>query len=186
MIKFDYKGQEHTFRNEGNEVTLAELGRINNIMTNDDNSFFDKWLEVISFLGSDGLSEIIDEQNLLNIIENFNATKLDTAIHEEITVNNRAYKCNLINGTIQLTGRQLALIERNIRSKKEWAGHVFAIIYEDVELTNKEHNEQAHIDHKANLFLKEITSDIASPVIFQINKRLVDNFERMAKINAKS
>lgn len=182
MIKFDFKGNEYTFRNEGNEVTLGELGKINTIMSDDTTSFFDKWLDVIKLLGSDGLAEIIDEENLVRLIENFNATKLDKVIQEEITVKNRAYRCNLVDGKIVLTGRQLALIERNIRSKKDWGGHVFAVIYNDVRLTDTEHIQQAHIDHKAKIFMEEITSDIASPVIFEINKRMVENFERMSKL----
>lgn len=183
MIIFDHEGTEYKFRNEGEEVTLKELGKINDIMQDDKLMFFEKWLKVIEMLGSKELAEVITEDGLVNLIENFNVTALDKPIQETIEVNGRTYSCVLVDGEIKFSGRQLASIELNIKNNKEWAGHVFAVIYKDDELTTNEHYTQAHIDHKANLFLKNITADIAAPVIFQVNKRLIENFDRMAKLN---
>jgi hypothetical protein len=185
MIKFVNDKTEYTFRNEGDEVTLSELGKINDIMQDEKLMFFEKWLKVVALLGSKELAEQISEENLVNLIEHFNVTALDKEIKETLEVNGRTYSCVIVDGEIKFSGRQLAAIESNIKKNKEWAGHVFAVIYKDNQLGDKEHYEQAHIDYKASLFLKHVTADIAAPVIFQVNKRLIENFDRMAKLNAK-
>lgn len=185
MIIFEQNGKEYQFRNEGSEVTLNELAKIMELMQDKKQLFFEKWLSVVEWLGSKELANIIDSDNLTKVIENFNVISIKGDIKEELVINNRIYKCNIVEGELKLTARQLAQIESSAKKTKDWVGLMFAIIYLDTDLSATEHNDKSHLEHKANLFKENIKADVAAPVIMQINKKLVESLDKMRVLNAE-
>lgn len=186
MIKFIQDTTEYTFRNEPSEVTLNELSKITDIMIDSNTTWTSKWMRVIELLGSQELVNVIDEDNLINAIENFNVTEVGTEITETIEVNGRSYSCVVIDGRLKISGKQLDLIEGYIKKGSNFIPYIVSVVYKDNDLADKEHYERAHIEHKAKLFGKSIMADVSTPITTQLSVKLADIFDRMSKLNAKA
>lgn len=185
MIVFEQNGTEYQFRNEGTEITLNELSKITDVMINPDATWTSKWLNVINILGGQELVEVIDEDNLINAIENFKATDINTEVKEQIEVNGRTYSCVVVDGKVKISGKQLDLIEGYIKRGTGFIPYIMAVVYKDDQLGDKEHYERSHIEHKAKLFSKELTADLCTPVTVQMSVKLAEIFDKMSKLNAK-
>lgn len=184
MITFTHEGKEYNFRNDESEITLLELAKVSDIMNTID-AYLERWILVIDLLGDKGLSDVIDEDGLISIVENSNFTNVKNEVPEVVNVNGREYTTNVVNGTLKLSGKDLSMIERAAKKGGAWAVHAFAICYKDADLTATEHYTTAHIEHKANLFGKHLTAKEGAPVFFQLQTKLAEHIQRIANAHAK-
>lgn len=185
MEKLTIKGTEYELRNLGSEVTLNELAKISLIL--DENSgkdFTDCWLEVLSILGSRELVEAIPLNQFTEAVKLVQITNITREIEPSIEVNGRTYECELENGELQLSAKDMAKIENLVRKGGAWGNKAFAVVYKDTELSNVEHYADAHIKHKGDIFGEHVNADIAAPVIFQLSKIVMLYIESLA--NAES
>lgn len=185
MITITHEDKEYKVRNQGSEVTLNELAKISHILESD-GGYYAKWLDIIDVLSTKGLSDVIDDDALVGVIENMNITNIENEVKEVIEVNGREYKTNVKDGKLTLSGRDLATIERFVRSGGAWGAKAFAVVYKDVDLGVNEHYTDAHVKHKANLFGDNVTADIAAPVVFQLSQRIIGHVEKLANVNSRA
>ena len=185
MIIFEHEGTEYKFRNNESEVTLLELAKVSDIMSTTD-AYFERWILVIDILGDKGLSDVIDDDGIISIVENANFTNVKNEVPEVVNVNGREYKANLKEGKLKLSGKDLAMMERAAKKGGAWAVYGFAICYKDTDLSNTEHYTEAHIKHKADLFGKHLTAKEGAPVFFQLQKKLSEHIEKLSHAHAKS
>jgi len=184
MIEFTHEGKTYNFRNNESEITLLELAKVSDIMATTD-AYFEKWMRIIELLGDKGLSDVIDEDGVVSIVENVNFTNVRNEIPETVNVNGREYAATLKDGKLKLSGKDLAMIERSAKKGGTWAVLGFAIIYKDSELSNTEHYTEAHIKHKADLFGKHLTAKEGAPVFYQLQKKLSEHIQKLADAHAK-
>ena len=193
MIIFE-GDKEYKFRNLGSEVTLAEFDKVNQIFNpkseigkdEKDKPKLVKWLKVVALLGDKGLDDVIDTDSLLNMIKNFKATDIDADIIDSITIGKRTYELAKKEGKLYLSGKDTSTIEEFFRTKNNWVTYTIAILFKDVELSVKEHYDNAHLKYKAELFGKELTAEICAPIIYEVNKQIAQTYIQMSDIDAKS
>jgi hypothetical protein len=174
MIVFEHEEKEYRVKNLASEVNLKELSHITQIMEGK-GVFFDKWLQVVSYLGSPELSEIISSTALLDYIRNFKVTDFNGAIADSIELDGFKYVY-----TKELSGKDLSLIEKYMNEKPDKLKYVFSIVYKREDLSNKEHYSKAHIEHKVKLFEDKVSGEIANPVIIEVSKKIIENIEAVS------
>lgn len=184
MIIFNREGKDYNFRNEEKEVTALELAKIGQVMAKE-GVFFEKWMSVTELLGDKGLSDVIDEDGLMCIIENMHLTNIANEVPEKITINGRDYIAKIEGGKIVRSGRDLVKIEEAAKKGGNWVVEAMAICYKDSQLTSVEHYTPAHIQHKTKLFSDNVMCDVAAPVFYQVGKGLIDNIERVSNAISK-
>jgi hypothetical protein len=173
MIKYTKGSQEYKLRNLPNEITLLEMSKIAIILK--DSSTLDKvdtYLKVIDILGDKGLSDVISFTNIQQFAENFQKDS-PTDIHDSIEVNGRTYVYNP-----EPTAKAVSLVEKNIANNNGLV-YLFAIAYEDEQLTVKEHNDPAHIKHKVQLFGANIMADISTPVLVKMTDLFIQHTQQL-------
>lgn len=179
MKVFNIKGQDYELRNEGSEITLGELSKISNIMENKDKDNIEKWLEALTILGSKELVEVLSASNFAKAVESVQLKGVDNAIVDELVIGGRVYRLDLVDGKIDLHSKDLAKIESIVKKGGSWGAKAFAVVYKDIDLTKNEHWNDEHIKHKTKIFSNEVTADIASPVIFELGKLIVEYSQMM-------
>lgn len=184
MITKKIKGKEYTMRNLLSEITLLETSKIAQIMADEKEDFSDKWLKVIEMLGGRELVNVATAKVFVELVSAIEMNNVKYELQDTIEVNNRLYKCEITDGEVELSARDLAKIENIARKGGAWLHEAYAVVYKDVMLTDNEHYDSAHLKHKAEIFGNAITAEQCSSMIFQINKQIVDNVQSL--INAQS
>lgn len=194
MIIFEKDGKEYKFRNLGSEVSLKEFDKVSQIMTpksemaSDEASTpkLDKWIKVTELLGDAGLIDVIDSDGLVNLIKNFRAVDVDGEVIDSVTIGSRTYTLEKNDGKLFISGKASAEIEKYFRTKKNWVAYTIAILFKDDQLTNVEHYDPAHLEHKVELLGKELTAEVCAPIIFEVNKQMAESYQQLAELSAKS
>ena len=186
MTTITIKGTDYQLRNKGSEVTLNELSKISLILENTTNDYIGKWLQVLEILGCKAMIEDMTAKQFTDAVKEVNITDVKQEIVEEIEVNNRAYACSVTDGVLDVSARDLSKIEKLASKGSAWGHKAFAVVYKDVNLTNNEHYDDAHIDYKAKLFGEGVNADVAAPVIFQLSKAIVENVQALMDAQSTS
>jgi hypothetical protein len=171
MIKFEIKNKTYTVRTQPKEISLKEFSKIAAIQAQE-SEHVEKWLKVLDIVSDNGLVNEIGIKGLTAFINEFTFKSISKKIKKKIQVNGRTYIYNE-----DPSAKTIQQLEKVIAARTDYAAHVFAILYEDTELTNIEHQEKAHIDHKAKLFGEQIMSDVAFPVIVEIGRMLIESVQ---------
>jgi hypothetical protein len=179
MKKITVKGKDYDLRNLGEEVTLNELAKISHILEDPSTDFTEKWLDVLSILGSKELVEVITISKFTEAVQSVTITNIQNEIQPRIEVNGRVYECPIEEGQLDITAKDLSKIEKMAVKGGAWGHKAFALIYKDVELTDTEHYTDAHIEHKAKLFGEAVNADVAAPVIFQLSRIILDHIQQL-------
>jgi hypothetical protein len=178
MKTLKIKGTEYHVRNEAKEVTLEELAKISSLLDSE-GDFTDKWLRVIEILGGREIIEVLTSKQFVDLVGSIQITDVTQSIQETIEIGGRIYKCNLENNELQLSAKDMSMLERMVAKGGVWGSKAFAVVYKDEDLTNNEHYTDAHIKHKSELFGKHVTADIAAPVIFHLSKLVVEHIQAL-------
>lgn len=135
----------------------------------------EKWIEVFLYAGltEEALDEM-DERELSEAYLLFRQILPDFEVVQEIEVNGRLYR-SCIKPDGKMSPRKWARMKAYAtRNPKRVIGEVMAVIFEDVELSETEHKEKAHIKHKAEQFRKHVNAAVAVPYVAFVVKRMVD------------
>jgi hypothetical protein len=173
MIKYTKGSQEYKLRNLPKEITLLEMSKIAIILK--DSTTLDKvdtYLKVIDILGDKGLSDVISFTNIQQFADNFQKDA-PTKIKKTIEVNGRKYVYNP-----EPSARAVSLVEKNITNNNGLV-YLFAVAYEDEQLTSKEHNDPAHIKHKVEIFGANVMGDISTPVLVKMTDLFIQNTKQL-------
>ena len=184
MIKLKFNRKIYQFKNKLNEFTIGEFEKICEIM-NQQGSTIEKWFNVFELLGiEEDILNNIDIEDFIKLIKDFNlnAKIFKGDIKKEIILNDIKYIA--YEDKFRLTVKETALIESYIqKNDNRYLGELIAIVYKNPELQKDLHFNKAHIHYKAELIRKEITADIAIPLINFLSKQLIKNVELIEKIN---
>ncbi len=181
MIIFTHKDKEYPIKNKGEEITLAELDTITQISNDNTKSYYTRWLNIIEFLGGKQLANVISDKGLGEYISHFEGNNIKNDIVNTLNINGKEYTCELENERIVLLGREIAKIEEYMKKESDWASYLFAIVYKEQGINSADHLNDGHIKKKLSLFKKNVTANIAAPVIFQVSQQIIENVEKMSK-----
>jgi len=173
MIKYIKGSQEYKLRNLPKEITLLEMSKIAIVLK--DSSTLDRvdmYLKVIDILGDKGLSDVISFTNVQQFADNFQKDA-PTKIKKTIEVNGRKYIYNP-----EPSARAVSLVEKNIMNNNGLV-YLFAVTYEDEQLTIKEHNDPAHIKHKVEIFGANVMADVSTPVLVKMTDLFIQNTKQL-------
>lgn len=170
MIQFEIKNRIYKARTLASEITLNELSKIMAIESEKEFQHIQRWLKIIQIVSDEGLENEIGQRGLGNFIKHFQkGSKRIKKVPKSIQVNGRKYLFQP-----DPSAKAIQILEETIAKRKDYACHLFAIMFEDEQLTSVEHRDKAHIDHKARLFGDNVMSDIALPTIVKASKLLKD------------
>jgi hypothetical protein len=163
--------------NSVDEFLVKDFEQICSILNNKEKQSFQKWSEVFIYLGlPENIVDDFDAAAFISIIKEFNIqSKLETEIKKEIELDGIKYQA--FDEKFKLTVKETALIEGYIaKNDNRYLGEILAVIYKRQDITKDMHYDKAHIHYKAELIRKEITADVAVPLINFMSKRLINDF----------
>ena len=89
---------------------------------------------------------------------------------------NRNYLRSVYNP--EPSARAVSLVEKNITNSNGLV-YLFAVAYEDEQLTIKEHNDPAHIKHKVEIFGANVMADTSTPVLVKMTDLFIQNTKQL-------
>jgi hypothetical protein len=185
MRNYDVEGIGlETLKTKPEEITL---GLFKKMLEVQDEHFgdFNYYLNVFSLLGlSDEYIDNMDSNALFTTIKDFQ----DDFQIDDITMKNTividGYEYKSYDDKFVIKAKDFANIEKQMKlGNHNWIIYAMAILFKRVDLTNKEHTDKAHIEHKMNLFKDNVTMDIALPYIYLISNEYMDNIMLLTKEN---
>jgi hypothetical protein len=138
-------------------------------------SVIDKYLDVLELLGlpESAINELSQEEFKKAVIDFNKPTKVNYKMINKIEVNGRVYKA-FEGKKFILNVKDGALIEKYARQNPtRYVAEMLAVIFKDESLTDREHRENAHIKHKANIFRNELKAEIAVPFLMEVAKKIL-------------
>lgn len=177
MIDIKFKNETYSIKNKIEEIVIKDFEQIINILNDKSKDFIEKWSDIFIFLGVP--NEVIDNFDIgdfINLIKQFNLTEVNTKeIKKSITFNGIEYFA--YEDAFKLTVKETILIESYIKKNdNRYLGELISIVYKNPEVSKDINFDKAHIHHKAEMIRKEITADIALPIIAFLSKKLINDF----------
>lgn len=177
MITVNNTQIKHSF----SELTIKEYEVISSILNDNEKDYIDKWSEIFIFLGVDENSlDSMVVSEFIEAIKNFNLNQGDITdeIKQTITLNGIDYYAFKNEEEFKITVKEMNFIENAIKhNDKRYIGDVLAIIYKNPQNDKTINFDKAHIHFKAELIRKEITADIAIPILNYLGKIVIKNFD---------
>jgi hypothetical protein len=159
------------------EMTIEEFDKISNIMNDQELMAIEKYLDIMNVLGVDDkvLEELTDTE-LFAIIKSFGEYEYENNLVKSVEIEGYNYVAYL-GDTFSLKAKDMALIEKAIKSGKNFYANLIAIIFKREDLSNTEHWSPAHIKHKIGLF-KNMQADTFYPYVIAITQRLNSRLQK--------
>lgn len=186
MIIIEHKNKEYQLKSEPHEFTLRDLIEVNEIMDQKNKETVEKYLEVVEHIGGKEIADAMSMKDLSIFMEKLNINPKSGKIPTSFKINDIEYSIKTDGEDIDITAKELVVIERFIKREPKWGHLVFALLYKQEGMTSNDNLNFGHIRKKADLFLDNVTADIASPVIIAASKQVIDNVERMTKAVANT
>lgn len=178
MITLNYENQSYKLKNSADEFLIKEFEHICSILNDTERHHVDKWSEILVYLGvPQDLVDNLDGFEFLEIIKNFNIddTQYSPEIIKDIEIDGIKYQA--YDETFKLTVREMTLIEAAVKKNKDrFLGDILAIIYKRTDVDKEITYDKAHIHHKAELIRKNITANVAMPILAFLGKKLIKDF----------
>jgi hypothetical protein len=185
MRKYELNEVVYTLKTKPEEITLNEFKKIISLQNNyggDYNYYLDSF-EVLG-LPKEFVDEI-DHKTLVLIIKDFQEDfKFDsTKMNKQIEIDGYTYSA-YSGEEFKITAREFASIENKMKSNEyDWVVFTIASIFKRDDLTEKEHKDKTHINHKIKLFGDKVNLDVALPYIMYISKEYMDNVQLLMKLS---
>ena len=177
MVTVKFQGKEYPMKNELQEMNLKEYQRLSEIFSKEGDPVGNIF-EAFELLGLP--REIIDELDSDELFAIYGKLK-----HQEISrepVRTFEYDGYTYTAHQQLKAWQTRYCERaTYEHPRDYVAHVMACIFLRDDLTETEHKAAAHIKHKAGIFSKHMTADVAAPYCGVIAQKLIKNVEGLAQ-----
>lgn len=186
MININYEGTIYPIKNSVEEFSIKEFEQVCSILNDKEKPTMEKWTDVFVSLGMP--VEVVDDFDataFISIIKEFNIqSELNTEVKKEITLDGITYQA--FDEKFKLTVKETAMIEGYIKkNENRYLGEILAVIYKRPDLTKDMHFDKAHLHFKAELIRKQVTADVAVPIINFMSKRLIKDFE-IIEANSKN
>ena len=182
MIKVEFNDLVYDVKNKPEEMSVGLFQKICNILTDENDYYFENWLKVINELGlpKEAVNKI-DDEVLIKFIESLDF-KGDENFIKEFEFDGYVYSAYEGDDFV-LGALDLSEIEKVIKNNKNnYTQYIMAILFKRTDLSFKEHYDKGHIDFKAKLFYKHMTADVAIPYVWLVNIKLMKHIEMLKKI----
>lgn len=159
-----------------NILQFEKIKMILNDKTKQDNAFtlLNKIIEILEYLKVD--DEIIDSITAKDVADFVNYYRNDKYefdlenVTTEIEIKGRKYVCE--EGlNVEIKGRMLGKLFSEM-TNENFDSYLLALIFKDVDLTDNEHKDEAHIRYKQSLF-KELRYVDYAPYIIKISNDII-------------
>lgn len=158
---------KHEIPTKAKDMTLGQFSKVSEIMESQ-NKPVNKILKVVEVFSKDAPDEMTVKQ-VMDYAKKLDRSATRKTVAKEITVNGRVYRFNS-----DPKAATLAAIEKHIIESQQAPLAITSAIYEDVQLSNTEHRDSAHIKHKMKLFA-EVNADLVLPAIVATSEKLIEN-----------
>lgn len=179
MIDIKFKEEIYSIKNEIGEINVKDFEHIISILNNDTKNYLEKWSDIFIFLGTP--IEVVDNfdiSDFIEIIKLFNLTSIDLKEIKKSIIINGIEHFAYTDNDFKLTVKETILIESYIKKNdNRYLGELIAIVYKNPSVTKEINFDKSHIHHKAEMIRKEITADIALPIIGFLSKKLIKDVE---------
>jgi hypothetical protein len=172
MIKID----EYEIPNTADELTVAQLDKLNHITRREDLDNIEKYIEKFSFLGvpETHFDDMTFEQFKEHIKE-FETSEVPTEKVRTIDVDGFIYEAPEVIGV-----KDLGLIEKAWRANVDnFSSEMLAVLFKRSDLSRSEHYAPAHLKLKAKFF-KQQKASLAMPYIVEVLKQLSKTAQQIA------
>jgi len=178
MIEINYGEEVYELRNTPEELTLNEFDTIYSITNRTGNDTITKYFQVFEFLKvPNDVLDSLSQKEFIDMVREFNDYELPNDVVNEVVVNNRTYK-SFDGDEFEFKARDISLIEQaQLLNDGKFPSWVVAILFKDVDLTNTEHRDWAHIKHKAELFRKNLKACDAVPFMVRVVRRQMSELD---------
>jgi hypothetical protein len=174
MVDIKYGDRVFSIKNDVNEFSIGEYEKIVYYLNNE-GDFFDKWFNILEYLGLDkGVIDDIDANELIEIINSINLSKVEPKFISEIELGGYLYKCEMKeSGEPKITGRIFKLLEKVCKGDY-YISDIMAILFKRDDLSDAEHYQKAHLEWKSKLF-KDLSASVSVPYVLYITDRYIKN-----------
>lgn len=180
MLNIKIEGNTYPIKQSAEEFTIGEYENVAAILNNDDINEVERFSQAFVMLGmNEDLLDSFDAFAFFKLIGKFKDYQMEVGEFSQIIeVNGRTYESFKDGNEFYFSVKDMRLIEEYVKKNPTFfIAEIIAILFKDVELTKTEHYDDAHIKHKAKLFRKEITYDIALPFIADFSQNLIESLE---------
>lgn len=177
MLKFKIKDEEYAFAN-AEELLIKDYENLAAVLNDPLVDEIDRFFKAFVMLGIDG--DILDELDgfsFLRIIKEFRDVEMPVGEFTQfLEIEGRTYQS--FDEEFFFSVKDMKMIEAAVKKNPtHFIGEVMAIIFKDVELTKTEHQDNAHIKHKAKLIRENVQYKVALPFIASFSKQMIENLE---------
>lgn len=180
MITYEKNGINYQLKQTPSEFTIGEFEIVSGILSNSTLDKIDKYSQLFVSLGiPQDIVDDMDTSEFFDLIKRYidfndETDYLNSEKVKTIEIEDRTYQA--YEDKFNLNVKQMRFIENFIKQNPTtYIGDLMAIIFKDTQLTSNEHFVDAHIRHKAKLFRKHVTVDMALPYIGYFSKELFNN-----------
>ena len=176
MIKIELKDEVYELRNSLDEITIEEF-EIIIYLINKENTFIQKWIEILEFLGlPEYVIDTLDEDSFIEIVKSISnnfAIPNDT-VKKSVIIDGEEYLAYK-DEKFKLTMKQIKFIQKNILNKESYFSDLCAYIYNKNGNNEIENMDVDHFRYK-KLFFRDQKMELIIPILRIINISLAKKF----------
>ena len=161
-------------------LTVGQFEKATSIINSKELTTVEKYLDVMEYLGVP--AAVIDEmsnEDFKKAVTILNSFEFERSLVPSIELEGYTYTANVVDGQLQLKARELALLEKEVQSGREFFAYTLAVLFKRTDLSSAEHYDKAHIKHKAKLF-KEVLAGHYYMYVVELTKILAQNLQTAA------
>lgn len=182
MITIKHLGEKYTIKNKLSELTINEYEDIQSLINLDDSEYFEKYIEVIIYLGVP--REVANDMNVDNLLDFIKVLENTKIKGFKKTIELGGHKFSAIDSREKyptITPRAIKLIEKAMKTNQyKNVAEILSILFKRVDIDDVEHYSPEHLKYKANLFRFHLTSDIALPYVVYVSQKILSNIKSIA------
>jgi hypothetical protein len=178
MIELAFPNKTYSVKSELSELNIQEYEDIASILSDENKSVIEKYIDVLVYLGVDvDFVESMSLKSLIEFIKVFIEGTIEMKITKSFIIDGYEYVA-IEEGEDEprITPRVTKHIEKIITSRhKGYMSEIAAVLLKRSDLTIKEHYESSHIKHKSKLIKENLlASDVIPHIVFATNGIMIN------------
>lgn len=171
----DNLGETYVMRSLPSEITVGDFEKIISTLNDKATETLSRYAIVFHILGlPKAVIEEMELEELGSLIKTFteHSAVAPSEMQHMVEINGDVYRA-YDGETFRIKVKDMKAIEKCIGQGKTWIADMLSVLFKKDGLNDAEHYDKNHIAHKADLFRKELTADIAFPYMVEVSARMV-------------
>ena len=171
----DNLGETYMMRSLPTEITVGDFELIISTLNDKATETLSRYATVFHILGlPKAVIEEMELEELGSLIKTFteHSAVAPSDMQPTFVIDGDTYRA-YDGETFRIKVKDMKAIEKHIGQGKTWIADMLSVLFKKDGLTDAEHYDKNHIKHKAELFRKELTADIAFPYMVEVSARMV-------------